>query len=286
MVVPVRELIAAIGDEGDAGAHALLGIVQQRASGGDHFVDAILAAQALHAQHAEPVRRHLRHEVRKPFLGHLAVEQDQLPHVFLQLSGPIEPHGRNAQPFLEDVGVATILEVRMMRGVDGPADQLVTEEDRLGENDVGQVRAAPLIGVVADEHVTRPEPVELVPLQDARHDADEAAQMDRRMRRLAERIPIDIEQRARAVAPFFDVGGVAGSHQRLTHLVGDRREGAAQHLDGDRVQPAGRANGGAGGHPATSMIRLRKESMWTRAPAGSTMAGPAKLLPGRSRSRS
>ena len=34
---------------------------------------------------------------------------------------------------------------------------LAVDEDRLGEHDVGQVRAAALVGVVADEGVARPD---------------------------------------------------------------------------------------------------------------------------------
>src|SRR6185437_15982174 len=64
---------------------------------------------------------------------------------------------------------------------------------------------------------------------------DEAAEMHRDVLGLAQRVALGVEQRGRTVPPLLDVGGVAGPHQRLAHLLGDRGEGAADHLDGDRI---------------------------------------------------
>ena len=75
----------------------------------------------------------------------------------LQLARAVEPDRRDAQPLLEDVGVAAIDEVGVVRDVDRPGDELAVDEDRLGQHDVRQVRAAALVGVVADEDVARPD---------------------------------------------------------------------------------------------------------------------------------
>src|SRR5215470_5782225 len=56
---------------------------------------------------------------------------------------------------------------------------------------------------------------------------------------LAQRRAARVEQRRRAVAPLLDVGRVAGTHQRLTHLLDDRRQRAADDLDGDRIDAVG-----------------------------------------------
>ena len=70
-----------------------------------------MRAQRLTALDAEPVRRHLRAQVGQALARHLAVEQDQLLHVLLQLARAVEPDRRDAQAFLVDVGVAAIGEI-------------------------------------------------------------------------------------------------------------------------------------------------------------------------------
>ena len=116
-----------------------------------------LAAQRLEALHADAVGRHLGAQVGQALARHLAVQQDQVLHVLLQLAAAVEPHRRDAQALLVDMGVAAIDEVGMVGEVHRPGDDAAVDEDRLGEHDVGQVRAAALVGVVADEDVARPD---------------------------------------------------------------------------------------------------------------------------------
>ncbi len=234
-VMHVLEAPHAVGDRGDAGAHLALGVVEQGRAGGQHRPGAVLGRERLHARDAQPVRRHLRAQVGQPFARHLAVQQDQLLDVLLQLAFAVEPDRRDAQPLLVDVRMAAIGEVGVVREVHRPGDDAPLDEDRLGQHDVGQVRPAALVGVVADEHVARAHLLDRMALQDALDHADEAAEMDRDVLGLAERAALDVEQRGRAVAPFLDVGGVGGAHQRLAHLLDDRGERGADHLHGDRV---------------------------------------------------
>ena len=157
IVEHVLEAVGAVGHGGDAGAHLALGVVQQRLAGREHRRGAVLRAQRLEALHAEPVRRHLRAQIGQALARHLAVEQDQVQHVLLQLAGAVEPDRRDAQAFLVDVGVAAIGEIGVVRDIGRPGDERAVDEDRLGEHDVGQMRAAAGIGVVADEDVARPD---------------------------------------------------------------------------------------------------------------------------------
>ena len=236
IVEHVLEAIGAVRDRGDAGAHLALGIVEQRLAGREHDRGAILGAQRLEALHADAVCRHLRAQVRQALARHLAVQQDEIQHVLLQLARPVEPDRRDAQAFLIDVGMAAIGEVGMMREIDGPGDDAAVDEDRLGEHDVRQMRAAARIGVVADEHVAGAHALDRVLLEDLRHDADEAAEMDRDVLGLAERAPFDIEQGGRAVAPLLDVGRVGRADQRLARFLHDRGQRRADDLDGDRIE--------------------------------------------------
>jgi hypothetical protein len=48
------------------------------------------------------------------------------------------------------VGVTTIGEIGVMRGIDRPGDNSIIDEDRLSQHDIRQVRPAPRIGVIAN----------------------------------------------------------------------------------------------------------------------------------------
>src|SRR5437660_12912792 len=110
--------------------------------------------------------------------------------------------------------------------------------------------------------------------------------MDRDVLGLAEGAAFGVEQRGRAVAPLLDVGRVGGADQRLAGFLHDRGERCADHLDGDRVErhPLGRDRD----VHAVSKMRLSQASTLAVMPGKttvvasicSTIAGPAKRLPG------
>ena len=129
--------------------------------------------------HAEPVGGHLRTQIGQALARHLAVQQDQLLHVVLQLAGTIETDRRDAQSFLVDVRMAAIGEVGVMRQVDRPGDDASIDEDRFGEHDVGQVGPAALVRIIAAEHVVGTHFLHRVALQYVGDQADEAAEVHR-----------------------------------------------------------------------------------------------------------
>ena len=131
--------------------------------------------------------------------------------------------------------VAAIGEIRVVRQVDSPERHFAIDEHRFGEHDVGQMRAAALVRVVAAEHVAGLHLLDRMALHDVRDQAQETAEMHRNMLGLAQRVAGEIEQRRRAVAPFLDVRGIGGADQRLAHFLDDRGQRAADHLDGDRI---------------------------------------------------
>ena len=256
IVEPVGEAVGAIGDGCDPGAHLALGIVQELLAGRAHHVAPVFLAQRRHAHDAQPVGGHLRAQVGEPLARHLAVQQDQRLHVLLQHTFPVEPDRRDSQPLLIDVGVTAIGEIGMMRRVDSPGDEIAFVEDRLGEHDVRQMRAATLISVVADEDVPRAQRLDRVAFEDMWQGADETAEMHRDVLGLAERLAVHVEEGGRAVAPLLDVGGVARPHEGFAHLFDDGGEGAADHLDGDRIDLDRVRNGMNFAHEA-SRIMLR-----------------------------
>src|SRR5215472_11185435 len=154
---------------------------------------------------------------------------------------------------------------------------------------LGQVGAAAGISVVADEHVARPHRLGRVALQDLRYDADEAAQMHRDVLGLAKGRAVPIEECGRAVAPLFDVRRETGANQRLAHLLDDRRQGAADYLDRDRVDAVGRdcVHGNSSSRfRYGSTVAVVPGTTKVVASICSTIAGPSMRLPARSLSRS
>jgi hypothetical protein len=118
------------------------------------------------------------------------------------------------------------------------------------------MRAAARIGIIADEDIAGTHVRDGVLLEDLRHNADEAAEMDRDVLGLTERMALDIEQRGRAVTPLLDVGRVGCTDQRLAGFFHDRGQRRADDLDGDRVERDRTLRRDCDVH-AASRIRLR-----------------------------
>ncbi len=83
------------------------------------------------------------------------------------------------------------------------------------------MRAAPGIGIVADENVARAELRHVVAGADLRDEIEEAAEMDGDVLGLAEGAALGVEQGGRAVAAFLDVGREAGTYEGLAHFLHD-----------------------------------------------------------------
>ncbi len=235
IVEAVGESIDAVGNVRDAGAHPSLRIVLQRLAGSEHRRNPVFRAQLLHAPDTQAIGGHLRSQIGKPLTRNLAIEQDQLLHLGLQLATAVQANRRDAEPLLVDMRMAAVGEVRMVRGVDRPGDDVPGDEDRLGQHDVGQMRGAALIGIVADEDVAGAYAADGMSLHYVRQEFEETTEVHRDVLGLAERLAMHVEERRRAIATFLDVGRIAGAHQCFAHLLGDRGESAADDFDGDRI---------------------------------------------------
>ncbi len=286
IVEHILEPPAPIGQGSDTRAHLALGIIQQRLARGQHDVDPMALAQFGEPLHAHPVRRHLRAQIRQTFARDLAIQQDQLLDIFLQNPSAVQADRGDPQALLVDMRMSPVDEIGMMRQVHRPGDQGVIDKDRLGQNDIGQMGAAAAIGVIANKDIAGAQILYVVIGQQHRDEIQETAQMDRDMFGLAQGPALAIKQRGRTIAPFLDIGRIRGAHQRLSGFLDNRRQRRSNDFHGDRIQLGG-------DHGASSKIRL---SIWsTRAltPGGisvvvsicSTMAGPAKAIPGTNASR-
>ncbi|MNV00320.1 hypothetical protein D3C71_904800 [compost metagenome] len=172
-------------------------------------------------------------------MRHLAVEQEEALDILLQHAFPVETDRRNTQAFLIDMRMAAIGEVGMVGGVDGPGHKPVLNEDRRCHDDIGQVSAAPFIGIIADEDVAGLDVFQTRRLHQIRDEADEAAEMHRDMLGLAEHCAIGVEECRRAVAAFLDIGGIAGADQRFAHFLDGRSKSAGNHFNGNRIDGRG-----------------------------------------------
>ncbi len=89
---------------------------------------AVFVAECGEAFDAEAVRGHLRAQVRQALARDLAVEQHEVEHVLIERAGAVEAHGRDAQTFLVDMGVASVGEVGVVGEVNGPRNEGIADE--------------------------------------------------------------------------------------------------------------------------------------------------------------
>ena len=103
VVQHVLEAVAAVGNGGDAGAHALGRAVENLAEGVLHRRRAVAGEQLLHALDAQPAGRDLGVEVAAALRRQAHVEKQQIEQLGVELAASIEPHDRDAQALLVDL---------------------------------------------------------------------------------------------------------------------------------------------------------------------------------------
>ena len=195
IVEVIRKAVGAIRNRLDPGAHFPLGIILQRLARRQDRVAAVFGAEPDDTLRAQPVGRHLRAKVGDAFAGQLAVQQDEVVHVRHGFARAVEPDRRDAQPFLIDMRVAAVVEIRMMGDVDGPGGGYAIDEDRLGQHDIRQMRATALIPIIPDEDIAGLHRLNRVFAHDVGNHVEQAAEMHRDVLGLAERHAVHVEQR-------------------------------------------------------------------------------------------
>ncbi len=119
----------------------------------------------------------------------------------------------------------------MVRAARGEAQQLLGQEDRRDDGDVGQVGAAGE-GVVEDPGHARG----VLVLEHRRNGGGHRAEVHGDVLGLHDHLPVGVEQGGRGVAALLDVGGVRGVDQHHAHLLARRAQGAGDDLQFDRVK--------------------------------------------------
>ena len=228
VVEHVGELVGAVGQAPDAGAHAACDRVDDGLAAAFDLIGAPAPEQFLQAAQPEAVAGDLRVVVAAPLMRHAHVEQDQLQDVVDDLAAGYDPDRRNTQAFLVDLGHAAshtarchAAYVRMVRDVGDEKNKLAVAEHWRKDRHVGQVRAAPDKRIVGDEHVAG---ANTVAAEAFEHDFDQAqhgGQVQRQALALHHDTAGGIEDRRAVVVAFLDVGRVGAFHDRGVHLVAD-----------------------------------------------------------------
>ena len=118
----------------------------------------------------------------------------------------------------------------MMRHCRREADHPAVEENRRADGAIIEVRDAGDVGVIGEEHVTRPQRLERESLQDRRHENQRRTEMRRRMGRQGEGVSRHVANRRRAIAAFLDVRRIGGANETRAHFRRRRLESAGDDL--------------------------------------------------------
>ena len=286
-------LVDAVGDLRDFGPHLPGGTGPEL---GNHLLDdtvAITVDKLSEALLAHVQRSRLCLDVADALARHADIRHDDGEDLLVQLARLEEPHRRQAQPLLLDLGrprrIASrhrAADIRPVSGVGKPGEQAPAVEERLHELDVHEVRAAE-VGVVDGEDVAG---LHRLGARDHRlrrllHGAHEDRQAEIALG--DELAGIAVIDAVGAILALGDDGAEGRPHEREVHLVADLLEAVLDHAEGDRVDRICRHG------CLTSMTRLPMWSTSTACPGSitvvasscSTIAGPMKRMPGTRASR-
>ena len=215
---------------------------------GGHLRRSVTVDQRGESSLADPVGRHLRHQIADTLGGCAHVGEDDAQQIGLGLAVPDEPHGRETQPFLVDLcaqrhgagrSPADIAVMRAVGEVEGRAITAAGRDvQRRHQSEVGKVGASPE-RVVQQGHLARRE---RQVGQGRPHRGGHRSEVDRHVIPLRDQAPPGIEQRAGEIATLLDVRRVGAPLQRRPHLLRDRREQVPVDLQPDRVEPSADAH--------------------------------------------
>ena len=247
--------IDTIGQRRDGRAADLLALGHEVRKSPADGLRAILAAHLLEAGIGDADGGNLGIEIAQGHFRQPDVGRDQVEQVVLPLALAKDAESRKAQPFVEDfrrlrrnrAGNAAA-DLGPMRDGDAEREQLVIDEYRLHDADVGEMRA-PAIGVVDHIDVTGPHPVaELadhrlnVPLKGAREDGDAVG--------LGDELRLVVADPACEIEDLVDDRRHAGARQHQAHLVGRGLQLSPNDFQCDRIV---RAPCGAGVYHLTRL---------------------------------
>ncbi|MPM84881.1 hypothetical protein SDC9_131957 [bioreactor metagenome] len=121
-------------------------------------------------------------------------------------------------------------DVGMVRNVGNPADQLAVGKGRRGNNNIWQVVAAAMIGVVGNEHIPRlnisSSEFFIYIRDDAQHGTEQCGQTFH----LRHRVAIRVDHSGADVAAFFHIGRIGAADNNAVSFFGNGQEQVAHNF--------------------------------------------------------
>ena len=221
-----------------------LGLGKDAPDRGEDGVLAVLLEQLVHAARREPAGRHLRFHVAERGFGEPDVVLEHAVERLVDLPALVDLELVELQPLHPRVGHggpgaepgAHAADVDPVRPHHDEHHQLAPVEIGHVDDDVVEVLPRHRL-VVGDDDIAR---LEAVPSVAPQAVGDDDAEVGDEMRHpadvLADQLAGGVDQRGAEVAHLVDHHVVGGALQVGRHLVGDRRQRVADHLQRDRVE--------------------------------------------------
>ena len=187
----------------------------------------------------DAVRGNLRLKIAVALSRNAAVGHQETDDILIYLILFAYPDERNLKSFLENAdrisGCGTghfTAHVAVMGQVRNPANQLVTDKDRLCHGDVGKMGAAAVIWVVSHKHIPRPDILGRVLLVHFFDYAEKGAEVHRNVFRLGNHISLRVKYCCGNVPALLDIGGIGALNQRHAHLFRNRQKKVPYNFHG------------------------------------------------------
>ena len=236
VVEPVHVGIAPVRKALDGAPHELFGAGEELTGERGKTVRPVAIGELRHPARADRARRDLRVEVAHERLRHPHVEAEEIDEGAVDLAPVAELEGRDADPFLEDLGRvrghgagrhAPHVLVVGHRGAQG--NRPSARKNRHDEGNVREVRPTE-VRVVHDVDVALAHLRHRKLSEHRPHDRDEGREVDGDRGRLGERLALEGEEARRRVEPLLHDGRKRATDQGRLHLVRDAVELVAHHL--------------------------------------------------------
>ena len=245
VVNPVRQFT-------QGGARHPLGVIDQLGHICGELFGAVMRRQLDDRLLGDMTGGELRAQIAEHLDRHPHILLDQREQRLVAHAALVEFQRRDAQPFLVDLGRIRRVRARhpaadigLVAHRTGPGDGFFIPEDRLEDEDVGQVHAA-LERIVQDEHVAGIN----LPRECRLHRGDRGrhrAQMPGQGQPLRDQHAVAVEQRRRIIHVVLEDARIGRAKHGQRHLVGDPEQRVFEQFELDRVTD----------HRATSAWRFR-----------------------------
>ena len=231
--------VFAVGNRRDLAAQHALGIVHELLGRREHHVLAVLVQEFDEALDTELGGGDLGFDVAHHLARYPCVGLDELPERAVEFAALIELHALEKHALgehvrhVDDEARRGRADIHMVCRVGRVAHELVVVEDRRHRGDVRRVARA-VIGMVVNHDIAGL-PGVVQGFVDPPKVGRDGADMHRRRIRFAKRIEVAVEEPGAEILRLPNDRRVGHAVEHMPHLLRDRVQCTADHLQGDRV---------------------------------------------------